>query len=106
MLHALLAAAALSLIPVHGVVLDALPTGDAIVRTDAVPLTLPPLIRRYQLTPHVRLEGGVSIDAYLDRSTTPWTLRKAAPAPAFAPGLPDRGRVVPIDVNASLPEAE
>lgn len=106
MLHALLAAAAFSLIPVHGVVLDALPTGDAIVRTDAVPLTLPPLIRRYQLTPRVRLEGGVSIDAYLDRSTTPWTLRKAAPAPAFAPGLPDRGRVVPIDVNASLPEAE
>lgn len=106
MLHALLAAAALSVIPVHGVVVEALPAGDEIVRTDAVPLTLPPLIRRYRLTPEVRLVPGVSIDAYLDRSTTPWTLRKAAPAPAFAPGLPDRGRVVPIDVNASLPESE
>lgn len=106
MLHALLAAAALSVLPVHGVVVDALSPSEAIVRTEAVPLTLPPLIRRYRLAPDVRVEPGVSIDAYLDRSTTPWTLRKAAPAPAFAPGLPDRGRVVPVDVNASLPAAE
>lgn len=106
MLHALLAAAALSVIPVHGVVVDALSPSAAIVSTEAVPLTLPPLIRRYRLAPSVRVEPGVSVDAYLDRSTTPWTLRKAAPAPGFAPGLPDRGRVVPIDVNASLPAAE
>lgn len=106
MLHALVAAAAVSVLPVHGVVIDALSTTDAIVRTEAVPLTLPPLIHRYRLAPGVRVEPGVSIDAYLDRSTTPWTLRKAAPAPAFAPGLPDRGRIVPVDINAALPAAE
>jgi len=106
MLHALLAAAALSVIPVHGVVVDALSPSEAIVRTEAVPLTLPPLIHRYRLAPGIRIEPGVSIDAYLDRTTMPWTLRNPGPAPAFAPGLPDRGRVVPIDVNASLPAAE
>jgi len=106
MLHALVAAAALSVIPIHGVVVDAPPTGGAIVRTDAVPLTLPPLIRRYDLAPAVRLEPGVTVDAYLDRATTPWTLRQTVPAPAFAPGLPDRGRVFPVDVNASLPAAQ
>ena len=106
MLHALLAAAALSVLPVHGVVVDALSPSEAIVRTEPVSLTLPQLIHRYRLTPAVRIEPGVSIDAYLDRSTTPWTLRNVAPAPAFAPGLPDRGRVAPVDVNAWLPSAE
>ncbi|HZY98963.1 MAG TPA: SCO family protein [Candidatus Baltobacteraceae bacterium] len=106
MLFILVAAAALSVVPVHGIVIDALSTHEAIVRTDAIPMTLPPVIRRYALRPGIRLEPGVGIDAYLDRSTTPWTLRKPAPAPPFAPGLPDRGRVVPVDVNAALPAAE
>jgi protein SCO1/2 len=106
MLHALIAAVALSLVPVHGVVVDPLSAGAAIVRTDAVPQTLPPLIRRYRMVPPVRLESGVSIDAYLDRSTVPWTLRFAAPAAAFAPGLPDGGRVISVDVNSALPAAE
>jgi cytochrome oxidase Cu insertion factor (SCO1/SenC/PrrC family) len=106
MLHALIAAAALSLVPVHGVVVDALSNDAAIVRTDAVPLTQPPLIRRYRLVPPVKLGAGVGIDAYLDRSSDPPLLRAAAPAAAFAPGLPDRGRVIPIDVNSRLPSAE
>jgi cytochrome oxidase Cu insertion factor (SCO1/SenC/PrrC family) len=105
-LHALIAVAALSIVPVHGVVLDPLSSTSAIVRTDAVSLTLPSLTRRFRFEPPLRLTNDVGIDAYLDRSTNPWTLRDAVAAGAFAPGLPDAGRVVAVDVSSPLPSAQ
>lgn len=103
---ALIAAALVSVIPVHGVVLDSRPDGTAIVRTDAVPRMQPSLIRSYRFAPTATFVGGTAIDALLDPSTEPPTLRDAAAAGPFAPGLPDRGRVVPVSVGAPLPDAE
>jgi protein SCO1 len=103
--HALLAAALLSVIPVHGVVLDTLPDGSAIVRTDVVPAMLTSQTRRYRLTPPARLRPNVGVDALLDVSTHPWTLRDAVPAAPFVPGLPDPGRVVPVDLGSAMPKA-
>jgi cytochrome oxidase Cu insertion factor (SCO1/SenC/PrrC family) len=93
----------LALVPIHGVVLDARNERSAIVRTDAVTQTMPSLIRRYALAPPVRLRNGTSIDALLDDSTQPPILRDARPAGIFAPGLPDPGRVVPIEIGSALP---
>jgi cytochrome oxidase Cu insertion factor (SCO1/SenC/PrrC family) len=104
--HALLAATLLSVIPVHGVVLDTFPDGSAIVRTDVVPEMLASQIRRYRLAPVARLRADVGIDALLDVSTRPWTLREAAPAAPFVPGLPDPGRVVPVDLGSAMPKAQ
>jgi protein SCO1/2 len=97
--------ALIALVPIHGVVLDARGTGAAIVRTDAVPQMLPSQIRLYSLDPAVRLRSGTSIDALLDESTHPPRLRDALPAGVFAPGLPDPGRVVPIEIGSILPAA-
>jgi cytochrome oxidase Cu insertion factor (SCO1/SenC/PrrC family) len=105
MLQALIAAAALSVIPVHGVVLDPLSREAAIVRTDPVTLTLPSLTRKFRVDPPMHLVAGVGVDAYLDRSTTPWTLRDTVAAGPFTPGLPDAARVVAVDVNSQLPSA-
>ncbi|MBV8491658.1 MAG: SCO family protein [Candidatus Eremiobacteraeota bacterium] len=105
MLHALLAAASLAIVPLHATVLDAR-GANAIVRTDAVPLTLDASARRVKLDPPVRLESGVGIDAYLDRSTRPWTLHDPTIAGRFAPGMPQPGRVIPVDVGGPLPSAE
>jgi protein SCO1/2 len=99
-------AAALELLPVHGIVLTATSVSSAIVRTDPVTGTLPSLTRSYAIVPPQRLAIGDGVDAYLDRSTSPWTLRQTEIARGFAPGLPDRGRVLPIDVNAQLPGAD
>jgi protein SCO1 len=104
--HALLAATLLSVIPVHGVVLDTFPDGSAIVRTNVVPEMLASQIRRYRLAPVARLRANVGIDALLDVSTHPWTLREAVPAAPFVPGLPDPGRVVPVDLGSAMPKAE
>lgn len=103
--HALLAAV-LSVIPVHGVVLAAFPDGSAIVRTDAVPRMLPSQTRRYLLAPTVRLRANAGVDALVDVSTRPWTLHGAVPAGPFVPGLPDPGRVVPVDLGSALPAAQ
>ncbi len=102
-MHALVAAVALALAPVHGVVLATTPTGDAIVRIDAVPDVAPETTRRFHLVPNVRVPGGTQIDAYLDRSTQPWTLRSAAVAGPFAPGEPDPAHVIPIELGSTLP---
>jgi cytochrome oxidase Cu insertion factor (SCO1/SenC/PrrC family) len=106
MFPTLVLAAVLSLIPVHGTVLDRLSTDAAIVRTDAVSSTLPSLTRRFRLEPPLRLTNGVGIDAYLDRSTDPWTLRDVNAAGPFVPGLPDAARVIALDVNSTLPPAQ
>lgn len=102
----LLAAALAGVIPVHGVVLESHGERTAIVRTDAVPRMQPALIRAYRLAPPATFVAGTGVDALLDPSTQPPTLRDAVAAGAFAPGLPDRGRIVPLAVNAPLPSAE
>jgi protein SCO1/2 len=105
MIPRLVVAAALTVIPIHGSVLDRLPSGSAIVRTDAVPLTLPESIRLYQVMPRSAAVPGTGIDALLDRSTRPWTLRDANAAGPFAPGLPEPGRVIPVELGDALPKA-
>jgi protein SCO1 len=104
--HALLAATLLAVMPVHGVVLDTLPDGSAIVRTDVVPRMLTSQTRRYRLEPPARLRANVGVDALLDVSTHPWTLRDAVPAAPFVPGLPDPGRVVAVDLGSAMPKAQ
>ncbi|HUY41143.1 MAG TPA: SCO family protein [Candidatus Dormibacteraeota bacterium] len=103
MLGALVLAA--SLIPVHGFVLDARGGRTAIIRTDAVPLMLPSQTRRYRLSPHAPLAMGDGVDGFVDTSTRPWTLRDPLAAGHFVPGLPDAGRVIPVDIGSALPSA-
>jgi protein SCO1/2 len=103
MLQLVLAAVAL-VVPVHGTMLERLSDGTAIVRTEPVPQTLPAAIRRYRVLP-ATMSTGTEIDAFLDRSTTPWTLREAVAAGPFSPGLPEPGRVIPIELGSPLPAA-
>jgi protein SCO1 len=97
-------AAALGIIPVHGVVIDRVGTHTAIVRTDPTPEMLPASIRRYRVEPQAPA-GGTGIDALLDRTTQPWTLRETQIAGPFAPGLPEPGRVIPVELGSPLPPA-
>jgi cytochrome oxidase Cu insertion factor (SCO1/SenC/PrrC family) len=101
----MLLAALLALIPIHGVVIDSLGDRIAIVRTDPVPKTMPAQIRKYALASPLRFRSGTTLDALLDSSTNPPTLRDPVPAAAFAPGLPDSGRIVPVEIGSALPAA-
>lgn len=98
-------ALAVSLVPMHGVVLSPAP-GGAIVRNERIPATLDAGTRRYRLSPAIETKPGVGIDGYLDRSTTPWTLRSPSIAAPFSPGIPEPERVVPVDVGTSIPDTE
>lgn len=97
--------AAAILVPVHGVVVSPQGGGTAIVRLDPVTHLLPASIRRYRVEPRQSLASGTSLDALLDESTTPATLRQTEPAGAFAPGLPEPGRVIPLELGSPLPHA-
>lgn len=98
---------ALALIPMHGVVLAAPSHDRAIVRSDAITATLPSSTRTYSITPPTALHSGAGIDAYLDQSTQPWTLRDVVVAAPFSPGMPDRAQAaVPVDVGGVLPHTE
>lgn len=103
MLHFIFAAA-LGVIPVHGVVVDRVGPDAAIVRTDPAPGMLPPSIRRYRVEPQAPA-NGTGIDALLDRTTQPWTLRETQIAGPFSPGLPEPGRVIPVELGSRLPAA-
>jgi cytochrome oxidase Cu insertion factor (SCO1/SenC/PrrC family) len=100
------AALLLAVVPVHGLVLESFSDGTAIVRTDPVTQTLPAQTRRYRLSPKTVFAAGTPIDALLDESTRIPTLREPVAAAAFAPGLPEAGRVVPVRLGNSLPNAE
>ena len=106
MIHALLAVVALSLAPVHGVVLSVTPGGTAIVRTDAIPEIAPETTRRFRLSPPLSVPSGTGIDAYLDRGSDPWTLRAAVAAGPFAPGEPEPAHVIPVELGSALPDVE
>ncbi|HTV94332.1 MAG TPA: SCO family protein [Verrucomicrobiae bacterium] len=93
------------LLPFHGVVLSPLPNARAVVQSAAMPRTMPAQTRLYRLAPAVALRPGTGIDAFLDRATHPWTLRDAVPAAPFVAGLPNAGRVIPVDMGKPLPRA-
>lgn len=103
MLSLVLAAAIVT--PVHGAVVAPQRDGTAIVRIDPVTHMLPATIRRYRVSPPQRLSAGTTLDALLDASTAPPTLRETQPAGAFAPGLPEPGRVIPLELGSPLPRA-
>jgi cytochrome oxidase Cu insertion factor (SCO1/SenC/PrrC family) len=103
MIYALLLAV---LVPFHGVVLSQLPNGDAVIRNAPVTNTVAAQTRLYHLAPHAALAAGTGVDAFLDRSTQPWTLRQPLAAAAFVAGLPNPGRVESVDVGKGLPRAQ
>jgi protein SCO1 len=102
MIHALLFTV---LLPFHGVVITPLGAGQAIVQGAAITRTVPAQTRRYRFSPSIGVRSGTGIDGFLDRSTLPWTLRDPIAAAAFSPGIPNPGRVVPVDIGKPLPSA-
>jgi protein SCO1/2 len=94
-----------TLVPFHGVVVVPLAHDNAVVRSAGITGTLPAQTRRYRLAPAVSLRAGTGVDALLDRSTNPWTLRDPAAAAAFAPGMPNAGDIVPVDAGKPIPNA-
>ncbi len=94
------------LIPFHGTVLAAPSPQTAIVRNDAIPETLPSTTRNYRIEPQATFVPGTGIDGFLDKSTTPWTLRDAVAAAPFSPGAPQPDRVIPVDIGKPLPSAK
>jgi len=104
-LQALIAAATIALAPAHATVVAAIPGGGAVVRFDPITLTIPALTRRVRFEPAHAVTPGVGVDAILDRNTQPWTLRNAVDAGEFSPGVPEPGRVIPIDLGYTLPPA-
>ncbi len=97
---------ALALFPMHGVVLGTMPGDRVVIRNGAVPLMLPQGDRVYRLAPKIAVRRNVGIDGYVDRSTSPWTLRSPMVAAPFSPGLPETGRVIAVDVGSPLPHTE
>jgi protein SCO1/2 len=105
MIAALLLAAA-ALAPFHGVVVAPLGNSAAVVRNVPITGMLGQQTRRYRLDPQLNLRPGTGVDAFLDRSTSPWTLREPMAAAAFAAGLPNPGRVEIVDIGKPLPRAQ
>ncbi|MFN2449996.1 MAG: SCO family protein [Candidatus Baltobacteraceae bacterium] len=101
LLAVLLAAAAL--VPVHATVLGPGPHATHVARIDAVTATLPAQTRDVRIVPLLHVPAGTGVDAFLDRSRTPWRLFDAAIAARFTPGLPESGKVQPIDIGSPLP---
>jgi cytochrome oxidase Cu insertion factor (SCO1/SenC/PrrC family) len=93
------------LLPFHGLVVAPESNGNVVVRNVPITQMLQAQTRRYQLAPKIALRAGAGVDALLDRSTQPWTLREPVAAAAFVAGLPNAGRVVPVDIGKPLPRA-
>jgi protein SCO1/2 len=91
----------------HGTVIDVLPNHQAIVRNDAVPMMLPPSIRRYTLVepPGSSLHAGVELEGLVDPSPSPPRIVDAIAAAPFSPGVPDPGHVEPADLGKPWPHA-
>lgn len=100
------AAAFQQIIPVHGVALGDGPNGTTIVRTDPVTGMVSSQTRAFRITPAMKLPPGTGVDAFLDRSHEPWRLNDTNVAGAFVPGLPDRGKVIGIDLGSALPHTK
>jgi protein SCO1/2 len=102
---AALALAVISLVPVHGVVLDTLRDGSVIIRTAPVTQMLPGRTLRYVLRPNAAFEPGTNVDAFLDAAARPPALLDTIAAAPFAPGLPDSGKAEPVVLGGALPPA-
>lgn len=103
MIRELILAAALA--PFHGVVLSQPSADTVVIRNAPITKTVPAETREYTLKPALALSPGTGVDAFLDRSTKPWTLRRALPAAQFTAGLPVAGRMEPVDFGTLLPRA-
>lgn len=106
MFHIVLSLLALLTVPVHGVALGPGPGNTTIVRTDAVTGMVPAQTRAFRISPQLQLPSGTGVDAFLDRSHTPWRLYDAAVAARFVAGLPDAGTGFPIDLGSRLPHTK
>lgn len=93
-------------IPVHGTALGTAADGTVIIRNDAVTGIVPVQTRAYRVKPRLALASGVGVDGFLDRSTTPWTWYDAKIAAKFTPGLPETGKVEPIDFGSHVPRTK
>ncbi|HVA37861.1 MAG TPA: SCO family protein [Candidatus Dormibacteraeota bacterium] len=78
--------AAVPLMPVHGTVLAQPSPHDVIMSSRAVTGMLSAQTRAYRLDGTLALHSGEQIDAYVDRSTKPWTLRDVDPEGVYAVG--------------------
>ena len=104
-LLAVLAALATPVLPAHATVLSQRGAAS-VVRLDGVTGYARAQTRTLLLDPPLSVRSGVGVDGFLDRSTQPWTLREANVAAAFTPGLPEQGKVFPVDVGSQIPHAQ
>lgn len=100
---ALPALGAQPVIPLHGVALGSGPAGTTIVRLDPVTKMVAGQTRALRVSPALKLPAGTGVDGFLDRSQDPWRLYDASVAAKFVPGLPDAGKVIPMDFGSRLP---
>jgi Cu/Ag efflux protein CusF len=93
---------------VHGLVLAVMPKdGQAIIRHDAFD-SMPAMTMPFVVVPRAQLgtlQAGNTIDATVDTSTEPWTLRDVtvSTTQAVTSGSPLR-RVVPVNVGDVVPD--
>ncbi len=95
-----------STIPVHGTVLAPGRAETVIVRLDQVTGMVPAQTRAVRLSPPLQVPAGTGIDAFLDRTATPWELYDSTVTGRFVAGLPDTGKVIPIDLGSRLPATQ
>ncbi|MGZ3529426.1 MAG: SCO family protein [Vulcanimicrobiaceae bacterium] len=93
-------------IPIHGTALGTAGNGTVVIRNDSVTGIVPAQTRAYRVKPKLNLASGVGVDGFLDRSTTPWTWYDAKVAAKFTPGLPEAGKVEPIDFGSRIPQTQ
>lgn len=103
MLHVFAALLALVTVPVHGTALGPGPNHTTIVRMNAVTGMLDGQTRAFDVSPALNVRVGTGIDAFLDRSHTPWRLYDASVAAPFIAGMPNSGTSFPIDIGSTLP---
>ncbi|TAM59342.1 SCO family protein [bacterium] len=75
-----------TLVPVHGVIIAVMPNGDPILRNDAIPGTLDPQSIEYHVVNGPKLSAGEQVDAFIDMTTNPWSLRHVHDANDFVAG--------------------
>ncbi len=86
---ALPAFAAETLVPVHGVIIAVMPNGNAILRNDPIPGALNSQSIEYRIRSGPKLTAGEEVDALIDMSTTPWSLRHVHDAADTVAGSAD-----------------
>jgi len=92
------------LVPVHGVILAVMPGGNAIFRNDAVPGALQPQSIEYRVVGAPKLRSGEEVDAYIDTSTTPWSLLHVREAGDTVAGAANAGVSRILGVGDALPD--